>query len=123
VKNKENYLKCDLIPPSVNVYWRGAYRGGRIIHYLSSEAKTFKRALALLARAKNFTVFKGDVILEYKLYCKKKGKKDLDNTLKAIQDALEGISYENDKQIKKIIAEKIEFCGWDGIEIRVIEKS
>ena len=121
-KSRElNYLKAEIIPPSVNSYWRSAFRGGRIIHYVSKEGKAFKNALSLIARANKFKLLKGDVILKYKLYCKKQGRKDLDNTLKAVQDALEGIAYENDKQIKRIEAEKISNAGWDGIEITVEE--
>jgi len=116
-----NYLKAEIIPPSVNSYWRSAFRGGRIIHYISKEGKAFKEALAFYAKANKFRMLQGDVVLRYKLYCKKQGRKDLDNTLKAIQDALEGIAYENDKQIKRIEAEKISFAGWDGIEIEVKE--
>jgi crossover junction endodeoxyribonuclease RusA len=116
-----NYLKAEIIPPSVNSYWRSVLRGGRIIHYVSKEGKAFKNALSLIARANKFKLLKGDVILKYKLYCKKQGRKDLDNTLKAVQDALEGIAYENDKQIKRIEAEKISNAGWDGIEITVEE--
>ncbi len=114
-----NYLKAPLIPPSVNSYWRSAYKGGRIIHYISKAGREFKNALALLAKVNKFKVLEGDVVLEYTLYCKKQGRKDLDNTLKAIQDALEGIAYKNDKQIVEIRAKKVRNAGWDGIEIRV----
>ena len=116
-----NYLKAEIIPPSVNSYWRSAFKGGKIMHYVSKEGKAFKSALSLIARANKFKLLQGDVVLKYKLFCKKQGRKDLDNTLKAIQDALEGIAYENDKQIKKIEAEKISNAGWDGIEIEVKE--
>ena len=116
-----NYLRAHIIPPSVNSYWRSAFRGGRIIHYVSKEGKAFKETLAFYARVNKFKLLKGDVVLRYKLFCKKQGRKDLDNTLKAVQDALEGIAYENDKQIKKIEAEKISNAGWDGIEIEVKE--
>jgi len=116
-----NYLKAEIIPPSVNSYWRSAFKGGRIMHYVSKEGKAFKSALSLIARANKFRMLQGDVVLRYRLYCKKQGRKDLDNTLKAVQDALEGIAYENDKQIKRIEAEKISYAGWDGIEIEVKE--
>lgn len=52
---------------------------------------------------------------------KEKGRKDLDNTLKVIQDALEGIAYNKDSQIVKIDAVKVRNAGFDGFDIIIEE--
>ncbi len=83
------------------------------IKYLNNEAK--KHFKHCISKDK-------DVVLYYKLYCTKKGRMDLDNTFKAIQDSLEGVAFENDKQITEIHASKIKFAGFDGFDIDIIEK-
>jgi Holliday junction resolvase RusA-like endonuclease len=72
-------------------------------------------------KANKFKLTQNDCVLEYTLYCKAKGRSDLDNTFKAIQDALNGIAYEDDKQIVKIIAQKYRNCGYDGFDLKVYE--
>lgn len=86
---------------------------------MTKEGLNFKRALSLLAKVKKFKLIEGDCSLEYILYCRKKGRTDLDNTLKAIQDSLEGIAYNNDSQIVEIIARKVRNAKRDGFSIIV----
>ena len=114
-----NSLKCDLIPPSVNHLYQTYSKNGRIIRTMTKEGLQFKKALSLLAKAKKFKLIEGDCSLEYTLYCSKKGRTDLDNTLKAIQDSLEGIAYKNDSQIVEIVARKIRNSNKDGFHIVV----
>ena len=114
-----NSLECDLIPPSVNHLYQTYSKNGRIIRTMTKEGLQFKKALSLLAKAKKFKLIEGDCSLEYTLYCSKKGRTDLDNTLKAIQDSLEGIAYKNDSQIVEIVARKIRNSNKDGFHIVV----
>ena len=86
----------------------------KFIKYLNTEAKKyFKTCISI----------DNDVKLTYTLYCDKKGRMDLDNTFKAIQDSLEGVAFENDKQITEIQAKKVKFAGFNGfdLEIEIIE--
>ena len=114
-----NSLECNLIPPSVNHLYQTYSKNGKIIRTMTKEGLHFKRALSLLAKAKKFKLIEGDCSLEYTLYCSKKGRTDLDNTLKAIQDSLEGIAYKNDSQIVEIVARKIRNSNRDGFHIVV----
>jgi crossover junction endodeoxyribonuclease RusA len=93
-------------PISANRYWRN-FRG-RIVR--SSEAVAYKERVAWEnARSKplcsNVAVI---VTLQPKLTKKGEASKtviDLDNALKVALDALQGVAYNNDKQIRKISAE------------------
>ena len=114
-----NILECNLMPPTVNHLYKTYSKNGKIIRTMTSEGKEFIRALSLLAKSKKFELIKEDCSLEYVLYCKKKGRSDLDNTLKAIQDALEGIAYVNDSQIVEIMAKKVRNAKRDGFSIIV----
>jgi len=117
-----NYLEIrNVIPPTVNHLYYTFVRGKRIIRVKTDRGKDFINLVALTARAKKFKLLKKDCVFEYTLYCKLKGRSDLDNTFKAIQDSLEGIAYEDDKQIVKIIATKKRNSGFDGFDLKIYE--
>lgn len=91
-------------PPSLNRYWRNF--GGRMV--LSSEARTFKRRVKEICdKAEIVSPIKGPVHMKVKVYRPRKTG-DLDNTLKAILDSLNGILYVDDKQIISILAERFD---------------
>ena len=74
-----------------------------------------------MARAKRIECTDQPVELVFIWYCKKGCRGgDLDNRLKVILDALEGIVYENDKQVVKITAEKVLNAGMDKAKIEVV---
>ena len=93
-------------PPSANRYLRHTGRGT----YRTSEANTYRKQAQLAAmmagiRARHF----GPVAIHATLHPRltKAGKAsetriDLDNCLKVALDALEGIAFENDKQVRRI---------------------
>ncbi len=97
-------LRLDLKePPSSNRYWRVAK--GRT--YISAEAKAF-RAHVHAEYVKAFRTVKVmfptgavSIILEWR-----RGRKsgDLDNRIKQVLDALQGLAYTDDKQITEIHA-------------------
>ncbi|MFW6221980.1 MAG: RusA family crossover junction endodeoxyribonuclease [Bacteroidota bacterium] len=91
-------------PPSVNNYKR-IRRGGGM--YLTERARIYKLTAAQQAKQ----ILYGDVAVIIKLLPKtlKNGKPskvvmDLDNCLKLALDVMEGVAYENDKQVKHITA-------------------
>lgn len=87
------------LPPSANKYWR-PYRGRMVV---SSEAAAYKRTVAMLARRDGVTQITGPVALRVAIY---RGRRsgDLDNFLKILIDALQGVFYVNDAQIVTIHA-------------------
>jgi Holliday junction resolvase RusA-like endonuclease len=54
---------------------------------------------------------------------KEVSKPDLDNLIKSLLDALEGVIYENDSQIIKLTAAKVAFIGQPKILVRAWELS
>ncbi len=94
-------------PPSTNRMWR-TFRGMTV---LSKEGKAFKQQAALLYRRAGLKLHHGDVVVWLTLHPRmnkdgsaSKTVLDLDNSLKAALDALQGVAYVNDRQIKALAA-------------------
>lgn len=93
-------------PVSTNVYWRTAVRGRIAVTYLSDKAKAYRTAVKAIVN--DVEPIDGDIQMTIRLAPKltKKGQAskvcvDLDNGLKVAVDALNGIAYHDDKQIKR----------------------
>lgn len=102
------------MPPSTNRYWRN-FRG---ITVISEEAKAYKAGAAESAKAQGATVLDCPVSVTVWVY---RGRKagDLDNRLKVVLDALQGICYANDDQIVEIHAYRHDDKGNARIEVEV----
>lgn len=83
-------------PPSANNYWRTT-KGGRT--YVSEEAREFKAAVARLCFGTVPTL--NEVALAITVY-RPRRIGDLSNTLKVLEDALQGFCYRNDDQVVEI---------------------
>jgi crossover junction endodeoxyribonuclease RusA len=95
-------------PISANRYWRNMQ--GRMV--VSAEAKDYKRVVSLLAMEARTSPVDGDVSVAITLHPRtnKNGKEsriclDLDNCIKVLFDALQGVAFGNDRQVKRIFAE------------------
>lgn len=83
------------VPPSANRYFRN-YRGRTVT---SADAKAYKAGVWLVAQHAGLRPYTGRVAMYVRLYRARKAG-DLDNFgTKILADALEGIAYQNDKQI------------------------
>lgn len=96
-------------PVSANVYWRTTARGNKVTTYVSDEAKQYKRTVWLIAR--KMKLIEGDASIALALHPRmtKSGKAykqvlDLDNAIKVTLDALIGVAYADDKQVRHISA-------------------
>lgn len=110
-------------PPSANRYVRHTVKGS----YRTSEANAYRRQAQLMAmaagmRQRHF----GPVEIRATLHPKltKKGvasevRIDLDNCLKVALDALQGIAFENDKQVTRIVLEVGEPLDIGGLTVEV----
>lgn len=119
-------------PVSANRYWRSYVPRGhnRAIVVLSEEAKSYKSEVGWLAKAAGLRApLGGRVNVHIELYpampqdaaqrMRKLGEGwdervrsiDLDNALKVTIDALKGIAYEDDRQVWKLSAERMEPDG------------
>lgn len=88
------------LPPSVNSFWRSvpATRNRIAKVLISEQGRRFKRACQLAAAAQCATPMDGDVSLRCVVYFKDR-RRDLDNVLKPLLDALNGIVYRDDRQV------------------------
>lgn len=89
-------------PPSANRYYRVVM--GRAVK--SAEAREYLIVASAEATRQGLRpIESGDVVLTIDLYRPQKSG-DVDNRIKQLADALQGIAYANDKQIKKITVER-----------------
>lgn len=103
------------VPPSANRYWR-TFRGHSVV---SAEAKAYKIDAAWMAKAAGITEpLAGDVALTVRWYRERKSG-DLSNRLKILEDALNGIAYNDDSQIVRIVAERYDDKRNPRVEVEV----
>jgi crossover junction endodeoxyribonuclease RusA len=92
-------------PVSANRYWRSFVPKGwtRAVVHPSDEAKAYKREVGWIAKEAGFRKPTDRPIrLVLTLVPKNGVVMDLGNCLKVAEDALQGIVYENDKQVRAI---------------------
>lgn len=86
------------VPPSINSYYKRTRTGGVRI---SAKGNAFKQEVAILCINARCEPLEGAVKLTVRVYFERNNR-DIDNPLKALQDALEGYCYKNDKQIVEL---------------------
>jgi len=87
------------LPPSANTYWR--YARGKVI--VNPVAVNYKQTVKMLARVDQVTALTGPVSLTVAIFRERRSG-DLDNFLKILIDAMQGVFYRNDSQIREIHA-------------------
>ena len=98
-------------PISANRYWRTRVAGKIAVTYVSAEAKSYKSIVAWMATAAGAKPIIGPVKMDLCL-CPKQNKDgssskvrfDLSNSIKVLEDALNGVAYVDDKQVVAIQA-------------------
>jgi len=95
-------------PPSANRYWR--IWGGRVVR--STEATSYKSICKGIATLSKHPKIDGPVSINVLLHPKKtksgaasKTRIDLDNAMKVVIDAMNGVAYADDSQVVRIVAE------------------
>lgn len=121
-------------PISTNVYWR-TFRG-RMVR--SSAATAYKDEVEWIARSNKLKLFTVPVMVMLVLHpvrpadAKKREKKDrlwglgvrridIDNAQKVALDALQGIAYENDRQITFLSIKLGQPTPWGGLHVTITE--
>jgi Holliday junction resolvase RusA-like endonuclease len=108
-------------PPSANRYWRHVVVKGQGRTLLSSAARTYRLAVQLLASRCKPIPGKVTVVIRWD---RKRRSGDLDNRLKQVLDALQGIAYTDDQAIVELHAYRtdrgsgtvqVEVCEWISI--------
>lgn len=88
-------------PPSANTYWR---RVGNMT-ILSKAAREYKKQVSFVCAESGITKIEGAISIKRILYCPDYRRRDIDNTTKAIYDALKPI-LQDDSFIVRDMAEK-----------------
>ncbi|WP_078345061.1 RusA family crossover junction endodeoxyribonuclease [Mycobacteroides chelonae] len=85
---------------------RFGVRRGRIVTYSDPAMVAAERKVAAAYRAAALPgpPHSGEVMLRATFYCGTRRRKDLDNMIKLVSDALNGVAYEDDSQVVSIAA-------------------
>ena len=84
-------------PPSANRYWR---RGGHVI-YKSREATDYQNEVSGILWQRQIEPMAGRLSVRVDVY-RKDRRRDLDNHIKVLLDAMQGMVYEDDNQIEAL---------------------
>ncbi len=111
-------------PLSSNRYWRSFVPKGwtRAVVAPSDEAKSYKSQVGWIAKASGVRQpLTGPVEVHLKLVPINRCRIDLSNCWKVAEDALQGIVFNNDSQVVRLVAELAEPDGKGALIVRVIE--
>ncbi|KAA5541494.1 RusA family crossover junction endodeoxyribonuclease [Roseiconus nitratireducens] len=90
-------------PPSVNTYWR--HVGNRVL--VSKKGRQYQATVSSLLDRKNTKTLDGELIVDIRLVPPDRRRRDVDNSLKALLDAMQfGGAYHDDAQIVRLTVEK-----------------
>lgn len=103
-------------PPSANRYWR-KWRN-RIVRTRAAEA--YRDEVATRITISRFLRISGPVALEVRWFRSRKSG-DLDNRLKVLLDALNGVAYEDDSQVVELHAYRSDDKNNPRVEIEITE--
>lgn len=106
-------------PPSVNHYWR--HFRGRVV--ISQEGQRFRSAVKWIVLAKCRTPLEGRLAVTVHAYPPDRRERDLDNLLKATQDALcHGGAFLSDSQIDWLLIERRGVVPNGRLDVQIAER-
>jgi len=111
-------------PPSMNRMWATHVPKGwtRAVTYLTKEAKAYKHEVGWIAKQAGFRAPTTQPIrLALTLIPKNGVVMDLSNCLKVAEDALQGVAYVNDRQVKHITLDYGEPDGKGALVVEIDE--
>ena len=105
------------MPPSSNRYWRTVVtKKGKALIFVSQEAEKYKAQVARLTGCPQ--LIQSEISIRIKVFRAQRSG-DLDNKLKVLFDALQGVIYVNDSQIVEIHALRFEDKFNPRVEVEV----
>lgn len=103
-------------PPSVNHYWRH-FRGRTVI---SREGVRFRQAVGAILARRPVPPMLGKLAVSAEIFPPDRRRRDIDNVLKALLDALEhGGAFPDDSQIVWLITVKAQVVAGGRVVVRV----
>lgn len=120
--HRDVMLRSELLilpmPPSANRYWR--HVGGRV--YVSKEARDYRDLVAVIGAGADVTLRTWEVRVNVTVRrVHKRG--DIDNYLKVLFDALQGVLWDDDKRIKEMTVKVIDVSKRKRSEMLFIDAS
>ncbi len=103
-------------PPSLNRMYRSVK--GRVL--LSKDGRQYKSNIEQICTVKRIKPFSGEVSVKVDLFRPEK-RGDLDNSLKALLDSIQGFAYHNDAQIVHINAFRHDDKADPRVEVEITE--
>lgn len=89
--------------PAARMTQKGKFVKPEALRYLE-----YKEKVAVFAKSCGIHRLQGNIAVECKFFLKGGRMPDVDNLLKTVLDGLNGIAWEDDRQVVKISAERIE---------------
>jgi len=107
-------------PPSVNHYYRRV--GHRTL--ISREGRKYRSEVCAILRDLHLHPLDGELAMTVDAYPPDKRRRDADNILKSLLDALQHAgAYHDDSQIKKLSVELLEPCRPNGkVQVRLLRR-
>lgn len=104
------------LPPSVNHYWRRV--GAKTL--ISRQGRLFRELVCDHLAAARVQPLAGPLAIEVDVYPPDRRRRDLDNLLKSLLDALEhGHAYHDDSQIARILMERKDVTPGGKVTVRI----
>lgn len=111
-------------PPSVNHYWRTVTRRGRPTVLLTPKGERYRVDVhAVILSTAVVRPIDGPMEIRVLLYPPDRRRRDIDNTQKALLDAMQHAGlYEDDYQISKLTIERHEPCPPGRVEVTLSQR-
>ena len=94
-------------PPSVNRYYRNVVIGGRPRTLVSKDGRAFRATVEDICAIRRVSMLRGRVRVEVDVHAPDRRKRDLDNVLKSLLDALvHGGVLGDDEQIDHLVVRR-----------------
>src|SRR5690606_2715083 len=101
-------------PPSANRYWR--HVGRNVV--VRAEARKYRQGVKLRALTAGIRPLAGELVVSAGVY-RPQRRGDLDNTLKVVFDALNGVAWGDDSQVIEVHARRYDDRANPRIELSV----
>ena len=88
--------------------------------YCPKEVRSYQERVGWLAKIRVKEPTTKPIKLYLEVYVKKGRTADLSNYLKNIENALQGIVYQNDNQVEEIVAKRIQHAFLEGVRVKCL---